>query len=434
MQCNFAWGDHVSLFSIAHVLRRPIVVFKDLPGVPPLLLAPLEGDWGLPLYVHLNDADPGAEHYSPLLATRKRLLTKQRDAWASVHDSAGPPPPQPALAAAAVQTRCLRLPQQRRPLSDGHELCRRRFAHAKKRPATRKPAASEATLTKTLGDSFESLAPLAQGLLAQGLSQKAIQGSLGIGKDKVRELLHMRVEVPDYRALRRGVEARQLKISQSLLKTYLTSCLKAWHSHAGTFGVFKQPPIRDLPLPTETDALDLVWARLGSWQLCCSCGLRLPLLRLTHQWLKVPYVSFCDTCKLNNKWPHLKSLTPSITAWGSWLRTLAEDDWLSLALLKFKVDYKVKRGGKSPVWSRQKLSVTKAVWCDTLPAAENLSPVATAALRVLLETNTHYRHFYGRLQRLLRRNGKRSLGTAEFLLRMPGIEVAARPWLYPKDR
>ena len=169
------WGDHVSLFCAAQLLARPLVIFKDLPGVPPLLVAPVDVPWGAPLFLLLDDVDPGAEHFSPLFPIScKRLRSKQPDLLGHLVDSEVHTP-------TTSSSRRRNALQERPP--DRARLCRRRF------DATLRKPASKAALRPPTTDK-KALALVARGLAHRGLSQTAIQGLLNIAKDTARKLLH----------------------------------------------------------------------------------------------------------------------------------------------------------------------------------------------------------------------------------------------------
>ena len=112
---------------------------------------------------------------------------------------------------------------------------------------------------------------------------------------------------------------------------------------------------------------------------------------------------------------------------------VSDDEWDSLVLIRLKVDFKTIKAGRSPVVSKQKLEVVRGVWVSTLPMAIHLSGAAASALRFLLRSHAAYRCYWEKLQKVLDKSLPRTLPTAEFLLRMPGVEVALRPWLYPTD-
>ena len=109
----------------------------------------------------------------------------------------------------------------------------------------------------------------------------------------------------------------------------------------------------------------------------------------------------------------------------------------SLSLLDLKVDYVNFRGGRAPVTSKKKTSVVKAVW-KNFDIEENLpSEACRRAFTFLCEHNHVYTAWLGNHRRLLEEHTNddnqnlRYMKTAALLLNSPGIEVAARPWLYP---
>ena len=409
------WGDHVSLFCMAQLLHRPMVVFKDLPGVPPLLLAPLDGAWGEPVFLLLDDDNPAAAHYTPLFpATRKRLRRKQPDAHAALVDV--------NILAPEVLLR-KRHAALERP-ADGAQLCRRRHAPAvHKKPAAKPPRRAPTT-------NVHNLAPLVAGLAARGLSQAAIQGILLIAKDTVRKLLHSAKSHLHGEFLDKALQHHHAQLEITFLEKFVRDTFATWSRVGRSFGILALPLAQ--PAQPPRGSADWVWMTLASWLLCVSCGLRVPQTHWTHAWLTKPFLTECDFCISLKKAPLLKNLVPRQDLWPLLLQALSPSDWQELVLVVFKVDYRTKRGGRSPVVSRQKLTVTRGVWRKDLP--HPASPAVTRALEYLLCNNKHYAHYYSRLVSVLQTpDHPRTIPTAELFLRMPGIEVAARPWLYPQD-
>jgi len=109
----------------------------------------------------------------------------------------------------------------------------------------------------------------------------------------------------------------------------------------------------------------------------------------------------------------------------------------ALALLELKCDFKVVKGGRAPTSNKKKTSVIRAVWkaCDV--KSQLPSERAKEAFSWLMENNARYRFFYEMHKAKLAAGLAkpelkwRTIPTAELLLQLPGIEVAARPDLYP---
>ena len=111
----------------------------------------------------------------------------------------------------------------------------------------------------------------------------------------------------------------------------------------------------------------------------------------------------------------------------------------SLQLIYLDATYNIVRGmvgSKAPVTNMKKTAVIKATWRED--DVERALPTnrARAAFHWLLEHNATYREYLTNQRRARDdRDGSdrswRNIPTAQLLLHMPGVEVAARPWLYP---
>ncbi|CAJ1358990.1 unnamed protein product, partial [Effrenium voratum] len=118
----------------------------------------------------------------------------------------------------------------------------------------------------------------------------------------------------------------------------------------------------------------------------------------------------------------------------NFFQALSSAEAASLALVDIKCDFKMVKGGHAPVGNKKKTSVTRASWrkCDI---EENLSENARRAFHWLRANNTTYKRYVDQHRSLLRDRASQEqwhiIPTAQLLLGMPGIEVAARPWLYP---
>ena len=71
------WGDNLSLFCIAHVLRRAVFIYR-LGDAPQVLLPSTLEPHAPPLTVWLDESRPGLEHYSPLT---RSSTPRKRPAW-----------------------------------------------------------------------------------------------------------------------------------------------------------------------------------------------------------------------------------------------------------------------------------------------------------------------------------------------------------------
>ena len=116
---------------------------------------------------------------------------------------------------------------------------------------------------------------------------------------------------------------------------------------------------------------------------------------------------------------------------------LPKEDAARLAPLDLKVDYITRRGGQACVTAKQKKSLVRAIWKPADVTEQLPTPASLRAFDFLMEHNDTYRSYVLRHRELLRANANagnawRYVPTAQLLLQMPGIEVAARPWLYVK--
>ena len=291
----------------------------------------------------------------------------------------------------------------------------------------RKPASKAAPRPPTTD--MKALAPVARGLADRGVSQTAIQGLLNVAKDTARKLLHTACTPLTGLSLDKALQERRSALEFAFLEKFFHEACQAWMQHAHAFGIVTAPlPQPQLPVCPSADC---VWMTLASWLLCISCGLRISRMQWTHSWMTTPFLQECDFCKSLTKTPLLRSLVPRKAFWPQELVAFSPVEWQELALLVFKVDYRTCKGGRSPVVSRQKISVTRGVWRKDLPRLT--SPRLESALAWLLANNKHYAFYYSKLRTLLAAEDiSRTVPTAQLLLRMPGVEVAARPWLYPQ--
>ncbi|CAK0903536.1 unnamed protein product [Prorocentrum cordatum] len=115
---------------------------------------------------------------------------------------------------------------------------------------------------------------------------------------------------------------------------------------------------------------------------------------------------------------------------------LAEEEAASLPIIDSQRDYTSVRGGRAPTACKKKTSVVRARWRARDVQAGLPTPRARAAFAWLMEHSEAYRRYYEmHLQKLAALQeageGARWIYTAELLLRMPGVEAAARPVLCP---
>ena len=116
---------------------------------------------------------------------------------------------------------------------------------------------------------------------------------------------------------------------------------------------------------------------------------------------------------------------------------LSEDDRRSPAPLQLFCDFKAMRGqsGKAAVANLKKLSVIRAEWNATSVQDSLHSPIARAAFEFLMCHNEAYASYVREHAQLVAASFPkgRKTPTCALLMKMPGVEAAARPWLYPQS-
>ena len=122
--------------------------------------------------------------------------------------------------------------------------------------------------------------------------------------------------------------------------------------------------------------------------------------------------------------------------WPQQILDLTKEEARSLAVITLRVQSKEVRGGKAPTTNLKKTGVVTAHWRKT-EITSNLTEKATAAYEWLMQYNPSYKSYVDQHRALLKTPAEaRSqdwfvIKTAKLLLAMLGVEVAARPWLYP---
>ena len=217
------------------------------------------------------------------------------------------------------------------------------------------------------------------------------------------------------------------------------------------FRPFQQRPcVRNLqPASNKPQA----WAQRQSWTFCSKCGRHRPRTQPSPAANDVPCKPHCDPCPQSllvagqhGNGKLMAYVTPAETHWHDLLAALKTDDLAkaltakdldSLIVVRLYVDYKTVRGGKSEITSMKKQSVVRAEWREQPLQQVERSPAAAKAFAWLMDNNCTYKQFVTAHAELHLENASeasttwRRIPTAELLLRQPGIEVAARPWLYP---
>ncbi len=219
------------------------------------------------------------------------------------------------------------------------------------------------------------------------------------------------------------------------------------------------PACRSLPVLAESD-LNGLWLQNGSWTFCPRCGrhrarsAKFPLAA-NHSPV-VPCHPACDPDALLLLAPPQQNLTvvnklqgyitPALKHWQSWTeyiaggqlpltRILPKEELHNLAVVDIKIDFRSRRGGSAEVTSKQKRTVVRCRWRSTSLMTLQRGDVAARTFQWLLDNNSTYAGYVVRHHQMTINQKKapdwREIPTAELLLNSPGIEVAARPWLYP---
>ena len=228
------------------------------------------------------------------------------------------------------------------------------------------------------------------------------------------------------------------------------SARASWEEERGNSFAACEPGPVVLPAPLCVGQLGwfLEWLAWASWSFCPSCGLRRlkALSRLgTAFRVRQPCPRGCDespgsSVPLEADESLLRRrvyATPDAGDFPAVLRCLTEAEQRSLAVVDLHVEWESRRGGKASVSSKLKKSVVRASW-RPYDVWAKMSPRARAACEWLQARNGVYKKYWREHGALLVDAGYRqphypTIPTAQLLLQSPGLEVAARPWLYPAE-
>ena len=233
-----------------------------------------------------------------------------------------------------------------------------------------------------------------------------------------------------------------------------------------TFAVGREQP-RPWHPETEPSTVEDEWLLRGSWTFCSLCGRRRPRSNVENLSCLIPAVNCkhgCDPdaedlCRPRGALTPQKEeksaykleayVTPVARYWEALVlqagltglplsSALSKKDLYALAPLEIKVDYETRRGGQATVTSKQKKTVVRGKWNAVSIQASKLTEAAARVFEWLMSNNKTYVRWVEHHRNLVAENRDstvpwRDVPTAELLLRCPGIEVAARPWLYPLD-
>ena len=235
--------------------------------------------------------------------------------------------------------------------------------------------------------------------------------------------------------------------------------LEAWEAeHQRQFvmcGQRAQPPIASSLDHRSRGSLTCNWIVTASWGFCPTCGrksLRQGLGEAKTHWQVAQQCqggcdrragTFAEEAAEDVEQPQRSKqrskayVTPQSADFPQEIATLSFEDAKTLALVDLHVTWETVRPGKAPVASRRKRSVMGATW-RRQSVASQVTELAKPALEWLLRHNSTYKALHTEHEFLLGQPDPQPgelpwwrIRTAELLLHRPGIEVAARPWLYP---
>ena len=235
---------------------------------------------------------------------------------------------------------------------------------------------------------------------------------------------------------------------------------KNWDFEVDQSFAVSVPKPGKLEMTVDSDDDIAQWLSHGAWTFCPHCGRRRPRSQVTSLKVLQP-ASICRprcdptasellhprVAEENKKTKLDAYVTPNSQDWEPLLQELqltglpivdniSKKDLESLAVLDLKVEFQTRRGGNAQITTKQKKAVIRGRW-KSLPLVEvPRSDLAKKLFCWLLANNDTYAHWVSLHQQLASENKDnenpwRELSTASLLLRSPGIEVAARPWLYP---
>ena len=226
-----------------------------------------------------------------------------------------------------------------------------------------------------------------------------------------------------------------------------------------SFSVACPKPMKRRAADISADDPDGLWLLKGSWSFCPRCGRRRARARMqVHDEPSVACHPICSADAMDLLAPPKSTVTiakvgfegyvtPIMEYWRPWVdyigsgqlpltRLLSEEELHGLAVVDIKVNFRSRRGGHADILSKQKLSVARCRWRATSLLEVRRSDMAARAFSWLLDNNSTYAAFVDRHTKMTQdschaNEAWREVPTAELLLNTPGIEVAARPWLYP---
>ena len=479
MKCVGHWGDDTSVRLITDYIRRPVLVWRLAnPNQPPSCFVPVDHaalGQVRPVYIRLDERNPGSEHYTALLPSPPHPA-------AAAKAEAAPPakrrkqekPPQ-----AERLTKSPTLAEQSNlkgwdAIGDWgkHGLTQAQYEKLLSWMVDHKPF--EAMDKLHLEFPELSLPAAAVHNILKMLDhwcaasrREAAAKDLEIQKQALQQIQAGNTNPADLRRAHPGV-------GRAFLAAALGSPTAAlWHEEfLRRFSQAGPEPAQNTEWPTHAEAGNTLptkaqsWMRTPAWTFCKQCGHHELHPDVAWQWSKQPNASVQKACSggcdlepeaLQQPLPEpprtnrLKAyVTPQQQHWQAWVAhidpeakegtplhaVLSKKDMEALAPLELRVDFATRRGGKATITSRQKQSLVRARW-KLNKVEENFRQDGPGkrAFEWLMDNNSTYAHYVNKHKELLRegavRQGNAWVPTAELLLRLPGLEVAARPWLYP---
>lgn len=458
MRTEGHWGDGISCRTLCDFIRRPVIIWRSVePDQDPHCFVPLEHTAigvATPVYLRLEEHVVGSEHYTALL-------------W---------PPAPPAAAAGPAPKK--RTPAEARGLhgldaiGDWGKLGLTRAEYQALLDldlSNLTPLEAMAAFQETVPDLrltfvdakfFHNMKQTKRREDAKEKFHKqlAVIEKVKAGVEGIQEVMKA---VP-------GVGAVFISAVRKLFETIAESCWRAEFNK--TFTVFGLPrngrAWQQEPQPNEKWAAKAQeWMRVPSWIFCPECGRRELKTQVAWHWRRHPESCVQRPCPHGCDLPpqvlqqeleeplDSKSLkayvTPQSEHWQAWVQHIAPaaapetplhqvvpaEDLLALGLVNLHLDFATRRGGNASVTSRQKQTVIRASWKPSLPTEVLRSEAGRRAYEWLCSNNETYEFFVEKHKAVLQSQAAGEahlwIPTAELLLGLPGLEVAARPWLYP---
>ena len=485
-----AWGDNTSLQAIANILERPIITWrKDSEQAPTILTyrsyteqAPLR-----PIYLVLDERFLGSEHYTA------RLQELPVDAAARIGDAhaghdelfgCSSPPHSPLMKPRAARKNAPAQSPSKRKLS----LLRRCRISGKQAPrkVVQSPKLARSAKAKRQGRyKLSDVETKVRDWSRAGSSQDQIVAKLleedGIktSQQAISQLLKRPAGQRDLKhgaadAIAAGASqsaaAKKAGVSQPTLSRRLAAhgtrmtVGTSWQSEMNkAFAIGnEQPSLIEKLTPLEKKSQSKLdeqnWIAFGSWTFCDRCGRQRADGKLAD-WIRRTYLvgklacvrcqGGCDRAAKDldvDRDPDVEPLqrkagetikayvTPQKSDWPAVFFELPVTELSKLAPIDLHVDYKNVKGGKAPTSNKKKLSVVRATWRRTKVEASLDTQPLRDAYAFLLANNATYKDYICKHNARIDNGeltGPTYIPTAQLLLHMPGIECAARPWLYP---